>query len=88
MFDLLSSLVLVSLSLFFFFLVLDAIMDRAILDRIQRSDSTIDAPEGPMTRARTKRFKEQLSLFMTSFFKERGHPSESKTTCVHVIQAA
>ena len=66
----------------------DAIMDRAILDRIQRSDSTIDASEGPMTRARTKRFKEQLSLFMTSFFKERGHPSESKTTCVHVIQAA
>ena len=66
----------------------DAIMDRAILDRNQRSESTIDAPEGPMTRARTKRFKEQLSLFMTSFFKERGHPSESKTTCVHVIQAA
>ena len=66
----------------------DAIMDRAILDRNQRSDSTIDAHEGPMTRARTKRFKEQLSLFMASFFKERGHPSESKTTCVHVIQAA
>ena len=67
---------------------LDAIMDRAILDRNQRSDSTIDTPEGPMTRARTKRFKEQLSLFMASFFKERGQPSESKTTCVHVIQAA
>ena len=66
----------------------DAIMDRAILDLNQRSNSTIDAPEGPMTRARTKRFKEQLSLFMASFFKEQGHSSESKTTCVHVIQAA
>ena len=52
-------------------------MDRAILDRNQRSDSTIDAPESPMTRARTKRFKEQLSFFMTSFFKERGHSSDS-----------
>ena len=30
----------------------------------------IEALEGPMTRARTKRFKEQLNLFMASFFKE------------------
>ena len=30
----------------------------------------IEVPEGPMTRARTKRFKEQLNLFMASFFKE------------------
>ena len=68
--------------------IYDAIMDRAILDRNQRRNSTIDAPEGPMTRARTKRFKEQLSLFMASFVKERGHSSDSMTTCVHVIQAA
>ena len=47
----------------------------------------IEAPEGPMTIARTKRFKEQLNLFMTSFFKEHEHSRESKTTCVHVIQA-
>ena len=46
-----------------------------------------EAPEGPMTRARTKRFKEQLNLFMASFFKEQDHLRESKTTCVHVIQA-
>ena len=63
-------------------------MDRAILDRNQRSDSTIDAPEGPMTRARTKRFKEQLSFFMESLFNERGHSSEPKTTYENVIQAA
>ena len=48
----------------------------------------VEAPEGQMTRARTKRFKDQLNLFMASFFKERGHSSESKTTCVHIIQAA
>ena len=47
----------------------------------------IEAPEGPMTRARTKRFKEQLNLFMASFFKEHEDARESKTTCVHVIQA-
>ena len=47
----------------------------------------IEAPEGPMTRARTKRFKEQLNLFMTSFFKKHEQLSESMTTCVHVIQA-
>ena len=47
----------------------------------------IEAPEGPMMRARAKRFKEQLNLFMASFFKEQDHLRESKTTCVHVIQA-
>ena len=49
---------------------------------------TIEAPEGPMTRARTKRFKEQLNLFMAGFFKEQERSSESKATCVHVIQVA
>ena len=52
-----------------------------------QSRDIIEAPEGPMTRARTKRFKEQLNLFMASFFKEQEHSRESKTTCVHVIQA-
>ena len=49
--------------------------------------ATVEAPEGPMTRARTKRFKKQLNLFMTSFFEEQGHSSDSKPTCMHVIQA-
>ena len=48
--------------------------------------NAVKAPEGPMTRARIKRFKEQLSLFITSFVKEQEHPKESKMTCVQVIQ--
>ena len=48
---------------------------------------TVEAPEGPMTRARTKRFREQLNLFVANFLTEREQSSESKPVCIQVIQA-
>ena len=47
----------------------------------------IEAPEGPITRARAKRFKEHLNLFMKYFFNNQNHTQESKSMCVQVIQA-
>ena len=42
----------------------------------------IEAPEGPITRARARRFKEQLNLFLKTFLEEQDRGQESKPACV------
>ena len=59
--------------------------DDAIMDSNQ-STSIIEALEGPMTRVHTKRFEEQLNLFMESFFKEQTHTRDSQSTCLYVVR--
>ena len=57
------------------------------MDIVGSQHKKMEAAEGPITKARAKRFKEELNFFLKSFFEDQDHRQESKPVCVQLIQA-